>query len=100
MGSVTGIGHYPNASLGTQLVRLQGAPFCAVCYLGKTSLPLSKWTSGGSGTRSIYYRLDLTNAVPIRAKPPRLRPEEEAWLDVHLDELVAKGVIGPILPGE
>ena len=47
-----------------------------------------------------HYRLDLTNAVPIRAKPPRLRPEEEAWLDVHLDELVAKGVIGPILPGE
>ena len=47
-----------------------------------------------------HYRLDLTNAVPIRVKPPRLRPEEEAWLDVHLDELVAKGVIGPILPGE
>ena len=47
-----------------------------------------------------HYRLDLTNAMPIRAKPPRLRPEEEAWLDIHLDELVAKGVIGPILPGE
>ena len=47
-----------------------------------------------------HYRLDLTNAVAIRAKPPCLRPEEEAWLDVHLDELVAKGVIGPILPGE
>ena len=29
-----------------------------------------------------------------------LHPEEEAWLDVHLDELVAKEVIGPILPGE
>ena len=38
--------------------------------------------------------------MPIRAKPPRLRPEEEAWLDVHLDELVAKGVIGSILPGK
>ena len=47
-----------------------------------------------------HYHLDLTNAVPIRAKPPRLHPEEEAWLDVHLDKLVAKGVIGPILPGE
>ena len=47
-----------------------------------------------------HYHLDLTNAVPIWAKPPRLCPEEEAWLDVHLDELVAKGVIGPILPGE
>ena len=31
---------------------------------------------------------------------PCLRPEEEAWLDIHLDELVAKGVIGLILPGE
>ena len=47
-----------------------------------------------------HYFLDLTNAVPIQAKPPRLHPEEEAWLDVHLDELVAKGVIGLILPGE
>ena len=47
-----------------------------------------------------HYRLDLTNAMPIRAKPPRLHPEEEAWLDIHLDELVAKGVIGPTLPGE
>ena len=47
-----------------------------------------------------HYHLDLTNTVPIWAKPPCLRLEEEAWLDVHLDELVAKGVIGPILPGE
>ena len=30
----------------------------------------------------------------------KLRPKEEAWLDVHLDELLAKGVIGPILPHE
>ena len=47
-----------------------------------------------------HYHLDLTNAVPIQAKTPCLRPEEEAWLDIHLDKLVAKGVIGPILPGE
>ena len=47
-----------------------------------------------------HYRLDLTNAMPIWAKPPSLCPEEEAWLDIHLDKLVAKGVIGPILPGE
>ena len=46
-----------------------------------------------------HYHLDLTNAVPMWVKPPHLRPEEEAWLDVHLDELVAKGVISPILPG-
>ena len=30
----------------------------------------------------------------------RFRPEEEAWLDAHLDELTAKGVITPILPQE
>ena len=47
-----------------------------------------------------HYCLDLTNIVPIRAKPPHLFPEQEAWLDIHLDELVAKGVIRPILPGE
>ena len=47
-----------------------------------------------------HYCLDLTNAVPIRVKPPCLRLEEEAWLDIHLDKLVAKGMIGPILPGE
>ena len=47
-----------------------------------------------------HYHLDLSNAMPIWAKPPHLCPEEEAWLDVHLDKLVAKGVIGPILPGE
>ena len=47
-----------------------------------------------------HYGLDLTNLVTIRAKPPHLHPEEGAWLNVHLDELVAKGVIGPILPRE
>ena len=47
-----------------------------------------------------HYHLDLTNAVPIQKKLPHLRPKEKAWLDVHLDELVAKEVIGPILPGE
>ena len=30
----------------------------------------------------------------------RFKPEEEAWLDAHLDELTAKGVITPILPHE
>ena len=38
--------------------------------------------------------------MPIWPKPPRLNPEEEAWLDVYLDKLVAKGLIGPILPVE
>ena len=47
-----------------------------------------------------HYHLDLTKTVPIWVKAPHLCPEEEAWLDIHLDELVAKGVIRPILPGE
>jgi hypothetical protein len=44
-----------------------------------------------------HYRLRLNNVTPVRAKPMRLCPQEEAWLDVHLDELLAKGVIGTIL---
>ena len=47
-----------------------------------------------------HYHLNLTNTMHIWAKPPHLRPEEEAWLDIHLDKLVAKGVIGSILLGE
>ena len=47
-----------------------------------------------------HYKLRLNNAIPIKAKPMRLRSKEEAWLDVHLDELLAKGVIGPILSHE
>ena len=47
-----------------------------------------------------HYCLDFINTVPIQAKPPHLHPEEEAWLDIHPDELVAKGVISLILPGE
>ena len=43
--------------------------------------------------------LDRTNTVPIQAKLPHLHPKNEAWLDIHLDEPVAKGVIGPIPPG-
>ena len=47
-----------------------------------------------------HYHLKLRNEVSITVQPMRLHPEEEAWLDVHLDELVSKGVIGPILPDE
>ena len=47
-----------------------------------------------------HYHLKLKNEVGIKARPMRLRPEEEAWLDVHLDKLVSKGVIGLILPDE
>ena len=73
-----------------------GAPSCTVCCLRRTSLWLSRWILGGSQSQKYHYHLDLTNAVPIWAKPPCLRPEEKAWLDVHLNKLVAKGVIGPI----
>ena len=60
-----------------------------------------KQTDIGAVTDPKYlYRLKLNNEAPIRAKPMRLRPEEEAWLDVHLDALIAQGVIGPILPHE
>ena len=45
-----------------------------------------------------HYQVKLQDATPIKAKPLRLRPEEEVWLDVHLDELTVKGVIGPISP--
>ena len=38
-----------------------------------------------------HYHLDLTNAVPIQAKLPHLHPEEEAWLDVHLDKTGGQG---------
>ena len=47
-----------------------------------------------------HYHLDLTSTVFIWAKLPHLCPEEEAWLDIHLDKLVAKGVVGHILLGE
>ena len=47
-----------------------------------------------------HYRLDLNSTVPIWANLIRLIPREKAWLDVHLDELVANGVIGPNLSGE
>ena len=47
-----------------------------------------------------HYTLRLNNKTPIQHRPMKLRPEEEAWLDVHLDELIAKGVIRPILPHE
>ena len=43
-----------------------------------------------------HYRLDLKDERPIEAKPMRFRPKEEAWLDAHLDGLIAKGVIGQI----
>ena len=98
-GLFVSIGHFLNASLGTQLVRLHGMPFCAICYLERKNLRPSRCTLGGSGTQSTTTVWTSLTPCPSRQSPPPPRPEEEAWLDVHLDELVAKGVIGPIFPG-
>ena len=46
-----------------------------------------------------HYCLDLTNTVPIRVKPPRLCPEEEAWLDVHLDEWWPRALLARFCQG-
>ena len=47
-----------------------------------------------------HYRLDLKDDRPIQSKLRHFHPEEEEWLGNHLDDLVAKGVITPILPHE
>ena len=61
-------------------------------------------------SRPDRHRVGLEPEVPLPSGPHQccaylgkavyLRPVEEAWLDVHLNELVAKGIIGPILPRE
>ena len=56
--------------------------------------------TGRVDDRKYHYRLTLRNEAPIRSKAIRLQPEEEVWLDAYLDELLAKGVITPILPHE
>jgi hypothetical protein len=55
---------------------------------------------GNVGDPKKLYKLRLNNTISIRAKPIKLRPKEEVLLDVHLDELLAKGVICLILPHE
>ena len=47
-----------------------------------------------------HYRLKLRNKVGINARPIHLSPEEDAWLDIHLDKLISKGVIGLVLLDE
>ena len=59
---------------------------------------LSSQISGGSGTQSTTIIWTSPILCPILGKSAAaLCPEEEAWLDIYLDDLVAKGVIGPIL---
>ena len=47
-----------------------------------------------------HYRLKLRNKAGINARPIQLCPEEDAWMDIHLDKLVSKGGNGLILPDE
>jgi hypothetical protein len=49
---------------------------------------------------ALQYKLEVSNETPIYSKPMRLSPKEEAWLGGYLKELLAKGVITPILPHE
>ena len=59
-----------HASLGTQLVRPHRAPFCAICYLGRTNLQPSRWTSGGSGTQSTTTVWTSPMPCPSGQSPP------------------------------
>ena len=63
-------------------------------------LPALQTNIGCVDDPKYHYKLTLQNEAPIRSKPIRLRPKEEAWLDFHLDKLLAKGVITPILSYE
>ena len=78
------------ASLGTPLVKPCGAPSYATFYLVRISLQPSRWISGRSGTQRTTTVWTYQHSAY----------SDEAWLDVHPDELVAKGAIGPILLGE
>ena len=49
---------------------------------------------------AFHYELKLNNTTPIRSKPLKMRPEAEALLDQHLDELEGKGVIAKLGPKE
>ena len=44
-----------------------------------------------------HYCLDLKDDRPIQSKLCRFHPDEEEWLGNHIDDLVAKGVVTPIL---
>ena len=77
-----------------------GGTFCALSFHTRPFWQLSKPILGMLKIQDTITRLDLKDERPIQAKPMHFRPEEEAWLDAHLDELTAKGVITPILPHE
>lgn len=47
-----------------------------------------------------YYTLILTDDVPITATLLFLKLQKEAWIDVHLEELITKGVDRLIFPHE
>ena len=45
-----------------------------------------------------HYCLNLKDDRPMQSKLCHLCPDKEEWLGNHLDDLVAKGIITPILP--
>ena len=45
-----------------------------------------------------HYHVDLKDDRPTQSKLCRFHPDEKDWFGNHLDDLVAKGVINPILP--
>ena len=100
IGHLAGFGCFLSASLGTQLVKPCGAPSCATCLPCEDKLVAIQMNIGWVWDPKYHYHLDLTNTVPSGQSRPTCTLRREAWLDVHLDELVAKGVIGPILLGE
>ena len=63
-------------------------------------LASTQYCIGAVADPKYRYYLNLTNQTPIRSKPIRSKPREEAWLDAYLDELLAKGIITQILPHE
>ena len=46
------------------------------------------------------YELKVNNETPISSKPMKFNRQEEEWLDQYLEELLAKGVITPLLHDE
>ena len=61
-------------------------------------MAVTQYCIGVVDEKELQYKLEVSNETPIASKPMRLSPKEEAWLEGYLKELLAKGVITPILP--
>ena len=58
----------------THLMKPHGVPSCAIFLPWEDKLAAVQMDIGQVRNPKYHYCLDLTNAVPIRAKPPRLCP--------------------------